>query len=269
MLREDVLDMLEKTSRTFFISITRLPDGLREAMAAGYLCMRAIDEIEDHPALDGETKARLLRDVSHLLQSQIGSKTIEAGLFEKLLSPHTSLPEVSQKLATWAAYVPAEIAAAIWHNTSAMADRMAYWALRDWKIEDRVDLDAYTFSVAGTVGLMICEVWGWFSNERLDLNHAVYFGRALQLVNIIRNHQEDLVRGADFFPEGWDLAQMIAYARKHLELTSQYMQSLQAEAFTYIIHLPLELAKATLDAIEQGQEKLSREAVLHLVQQMG
>jgi farnesyl-diphosphate farnesyltransferase len=49
--QKDALDILEATSRTFFIPISRLPPGLLEAVGSGYLCLRAIDEIEDHKEL--------------------------------------------------------------------------------------------------------------------------------------------------------------------------------------------------------------------------
>jgi farnesyl-diphosphate farnesyltransferase len=55
-LKKEALHMLEQTSRTFFIPIMRLDEGLQEAVASAYLCMRAIDEIEDHPEL-GRGKA--------------------------------------------------------------------------------------------------------------------------------------------------------------------------------------------------------------------
>ena len=42
--------MLEETSRTFYIPISRLPGGLQQAVGSAYLCLRAIDEIEDHAA---------------------------------------------------------------------------------------------------------------------------------------------------------------------------------------------------------------------------
>ncbi len=66
---EDALDMLKKTSRTFFIPISRLPAELQDAVMSGYLCLRAIDEVEDHPRLDNHTKAMLLRSISQTLQT--------------------------------------------------------------------------------------------------------------------------------------------------------------------------------------------------------
>ena len=61
---EKVMEMLRTTSRTFFIPIRRLPAGLQEAVASAYLCMRAIDEIEDHAQLERRVKIRQLRTIS-------------------------------------------------------------------------------------------------------------------------------------------------------------------------------------------------------------
>jgi phytoene/squalene synthetase len=60
-------DILAQTSRTFYIPISQLPSGLHEAVMSAYLCMRAIDEIEDDPALKPELKANLLTEVSEII----------------------------------------------------------------------------------------------------------------------------------------------------------------------------------------------------------
>ena len=51
-LPDDALRVLQETSRTFFVPIRELPAELQEVIASAYLCMRAIDEIEDHPRLE-------------------------------------------------------------------------------------------------------------------------------------------------------------------------------------------------------------------------
>ncbi len=68
-LLERALEMLERTSRTFYIPIQRLPPGLMEAVGSAYLCLRAIDEIEDHPTLKSAVKEKLLRNISQTLQA--------------------------------------------------------------------------------------------------------------------------------------------------------------------------------------------------------
>ena len=76
-LRKDALEILKETSRTFYIPIRRLPLGLQEAVASAYLCMRAIDEIEDHPELDNHTKAKLLQSVSLTFQAAVDGFAID------------------------------------------------------------------------------------------------------------------------------------------------------------------------------------------------
>lgn len=66
------------------------------------------------------------------------------------------LPEVTLRLAEWIMLCPSGIRARVADSTSSMADRMAFWAERNWQINDETDLDAYTFSVAGAVGLILC-----------------------------------------------------------------------------------------------------------------
>ena len=79
-----------------------------------------------------------------------------------------------------------------------MADRMAYWADNNWKIETESDLDRYTFGVAGAVGLLLSDLWAWYDGTKTNRTQAIGFGRGLQAVNILRNHAEDLTRGVDF-----------------------------------------------------------------------
>src|SRR5690348_4926689 len=121
---KEALAMLEATSRTFFIPISRLPDGLREAVASGYLCLRAIDEIEDHPRLENCTKATLLRTISNTLQMRFDANDFAAAL----AGSRQELPEVTLRLRDWAMLAPPSIAPRVWEATATMASRMAQWA---------------------------------------------------------------------------------------------------------------------------------------------
>lgn len=267
-LREDVLDMLRQTSRTFYIPISRLPSGLQEAVTSAYLCMRAIDEIEDHPTLDKRTKMRQLRTISELLQAQTSVDSFDYNAFARIFEgASTAQPEVSLRIGEWACLAPAAIAPRIWDATAAMAERMARWVESDWTIRTESDLDRYTFGVAGAVGLLVCDIGAWIGLQ-MHRVPALHFGRGLQAVNIMRNRKVDVARGVDFFPAGWSLADMERYARHHLSQAEAYARTLPSAPFTYFIQIPLALAIATLDALSRGEEKLSREAVLALTRQL-
>jgi farnesyl-diphosphate farnesyltransferase len=268
-LPSDALAILERTSRTFYIPISGLPDQLREAVASAYLCMRAIDEIEDHPTLDAETKARELVAISDLLQAQTTVDAFAHAEFAAIFAERASeQPEVTTRISEWACLAPAFIAPRIWEATAGMAARMARWVTDDWRIETEADLDRYTFAVAGAVGLLVCDIGAWYDGVQMHRSHALHFGRGLQSVNILRNRAVDLARGVDFYPTGWSNDDMDRYARRNLRLADEYARTLPPGPFVYFIQIPLALATATLDTLARGEEKLSREAVLALVQQM-
>ncbi|GAC1383366.1 MAG: hypothetical protein NVSMB33_11280 [Ktedonobacteraceae bacterium] len=265
-IQKIALDTLQATSRTFFLPILRLPSGLQEAVTSAYLCMRAIDEIEDHPTLDRSAKIRCLHLISQHFQEQNG---VEHFAYEHFTATFTDyqnvLPSVTLDLARWACYAPPEIAPRIWDAAATMAERMAYWIDNGWKILTEADLNRYTFSVAGAVGLLLCDLWAWYNGEQLDRSCALQFGRGLQAVNILRNRADDLARGVDFFPHDWTHQQMHHYARQHLSLAETYARTHAANAFSAFVAIPLTLALATLDALARGESKLSRSAVKALI----
>lgn len=266
-LRRDALQILKDTSRTFYIPISILPPGLQEAVASAYLCMRAIDEIEDHPGLDNPTKAKLLRTISWILQAGVDGFAVDA--FSLGFSGYeNTLAEVTLGIREWSILAPEAIAPRIWDATAAMADRMADWAEKNWKIQTESDLDRYTFGVAGAVGLLLSDLWAWYDGTESNRTQAIGFGRGLQAVNILRNHNEDLKRGVDFFPEGWTAANMHEYAGRHLTLANDYANALPTGPALDFCQIPLTLAHGTLDALANGKEKLSRRDVLALIQQL-
>lgn len=266
-LRQDALAMLERTSRTFYIPISRLPPGLQEAVTSAYLCFRAIDQIEDHPELENSTKARLLQSLSLALQAVVDGSTI-VDLSVAWGTEQNQLEEVSLRIGEWVQLAPESIAPRIWDATTAMADRMAHWALRNWTIDTEADLDRYTFGVAGAVGLLLSDLWAWYDGTPTNRTHAIGFGRGLQAVNILRNHTEDRTRGVDFFPRGWSAEKMQVYARRHLALADAYTSVLPTGPALNFCKIPLVLAYATLDALAKGEEKLNRSVVVALIEEV-
>jgi farnesyl-diphosphate farnesyltransferase len=266
---QEAMHTLKLTSRTFYLPIVRLPKGLREAVASGYLCLRAIDEVEDHPDLDGNLKAKILHTISQILQAQTSEDTFAHHVLDKaLMDYHGVLPEVTLRIGEWACLAPTFIAPRIWEATATMADRMAHWASNEFEVLSIADLDRYTYGVAGAVGLLLCDLWAWFEKIQIHRTHAIQFGRGLQTVNILRNRSEDLDRGVNFFPPDWDEARMFAYARGNLDGFSEYAKTLPKTTFMTFVEIPRTLAYATLDALERGEKKLTRRAVLRIVQQL-
>jgi farnesyl-diphosphate farnesyltransferase len=229
---------------------------------SSYLSLRAIDEIEDHPNLDKRTKISLLVDISKELQRCPDHLRHR---LSAVLKPHRDeLPEVTNRLGEWTDLPPKAIAPCIHDATAAMARRMAYWVGNDWRICTRRDLDRYTFSVAGAVGVLLSDLWAWHDGTPSRMGDAVGYGRGLQAVNIMRNRSEDLARGVDFFPDGWADDEFLLYARSNLSRGDSYVGSFPAGPAREFCRVPQVLAYATLDALARGEPKLSRDAVLEL-----
>lgn len=260
-LHKEAMDVLKETSRTFFIPINLLPEKLKETVSSAYLCMRAIDEIEDHPQLPLKTKNELLMSISQLLQTSFCEEDLE-----KILLPYKAqLPEVSLRLAEWIKLCPTDITENVLQATSTMAEGMANWAEKEWRIKDELDLDDYTYYVAGLVGVMLTDIWKWYDGTDADKKLAIAFGRGLQSVNILRNYKEDDDRGVSFFPEGWTLKDMFEYADKNLALANLYIKDITSNEIRTFCSIPLELAFATLKALKEGKEKMTRASVTEVV----
>ncbi|EQB39008.1 hypothetical protein M948_01270 [Virgibacillus sp. CM-4] len=257
-LQKDAMRVLKQTSRTFYIPITLLKPTLKKTVGSAYLCMRAVDEIEDHEQLESETKQYLLRSISKLLKED----PFDESAYSELLAPHQSfLPEVTTRLADWLDVCPDEIVLKVKESTSIMAAGMADWTEKNWIIKTKEDLDDYTYYVAGLVGVMLSDIWEWYDNTKTDYDLAIGYGRGLQAVNMLRNQEEDAERGVQFIPDGWTRADMFAYAKSNLNQAEAYIKDVRTRHILLFCKIPLALANKTLKALEDGQEKITRSEV--------
>ncbi len=244
----------------------RLPGDLRRAVASGYLCMRAIDEIEDHPDLPAGEKAVMLEQIGETLSAARTESELEA-LSALVQSAGAALPRVSRLLPQHAMMAPDGAAQVIWKATAEMALRMGHWARSGWRILGEADLDAYTFDVAGRVGLMLNALWKWYDGTDGEPDLAVGFGRGLQAVNILRNRTEDEARGVSYFPPAWTAVEMMRYTRRQLDMGESYLARLPEGPAREFCQIPLRLAQATLEALDAGADKLTRDQVIDLIGQ--
>ena len=263
-LEKEAMRVLKETSRTFYIPITLLKRELRLTVGSAYLCMRAIDEIEDHENLGNDVIEDLLRKTKTLLLQE---GDFPADDYAAIIAPYVEeLPEVTIRLADWIEVCPSGIVDKVKESTAEMAGGMADWTKKNWVVETKEDLDDYTYYVAGLVGVMLSDIWNWYDGTETDYELAVGFGRGLQAVNILRNQDEDYAeRGVRFIPEGWTRDDVFDYARKNLALADKYIEQLTTRTIILFCKIPLALAKKTLKTMEEGNEKITRQEVEEVV----
>lgn len=230
------MHVLKLTSRTFYIPIKLLKPKLRKTVGSAYLCMRAIDEIEDHIQLESEIKQHLLRETSQLLKQQ----PFDKGKYQSLIQPYEKyLPEVTIRLGDWIDFCPDEITGTVTDATSVMANGMAKWVDKGWKVKTEEDLDEYTYYVAGLVGIMLSDIWKWYDGTTTNRELAIGYGRGLQAVNVLRNVDEDRERGVQFFPDSWTKDDMFAYAEENLRKADAYMKDIKTKkTYCYFVKSP-------------------------------
>jgi farnesyl-diphosphate farnesyltransferase len=243
-------------SETFYAPISAMPTGIQEAVASAYLSLRAIDEIEDHEQMSAEAKATLLRTVSMCVQSDDGvSQVPNLCPSSRIWGPQRALlPSVTLRLDEWITLCPLEIRPGLRNCVSAMADRMATWALTGWSIKCASDLDRYSFSVSGTIALHLTDIFEHYGDFRgLSRVDAIGFGNYLQAVNIIRGHVADSHRGVSFFPTGWALREMLQYAERNRVRAECYLNAVSYGPALNFCTAILNRSDAALDKVKSGE----------------
>ena len=165
----------------FYHGLKLTPEPKRSAMYAVYAYMRACDDLVD----EAEDAAR---------------EQVEAfrRRTERVLAGEAT-PEELAAPSIWPAFR--------WAVRTYGIDRSALHAMLDGQLEDLNGgvyrsfdaLHGYCYRVAGTVGLVCLDVWGYEGGEATRAL-AVKRGLALQLTNILRDLAEDLHAGRIYLP---------------------------------------------------------------------
>lgn len=203
-------------SRTFALTIRVLPRELEETVRIAYLFMRIADTVEDDRDMAPIERKKLLEKFSACFSSgDPDPEKIEEYLgalppaWKSATHPDLFLSAHADLVFRVYAHVRPDWREAVSERVREMCSGMVHYALRrredGWfALETRQELLDYCYFVAGTVGLMLTDLFSSgmapARKERLRSN-AVAFGLALQLVNIARDIPADGTRSTVFVPE--------------------------------------------------------------------
>jgi farnesyl-diphosphate farnesyltransferase len=141
------------------------------------------------------------------------------------------------------------------------------------------ELRQYCYAVAGIVGELITEL---LVSDVVELEPAAdalrriapWFGEGLQLVNILKDADEDAHRGRVFLPPGVPRESIFRLARADLARAKDYSQAVArcrpGQGILPFVQLPIRLAHGTLTRIERcgAGAKLTRREVAGILQQV-
>ncbi len=260
-------DLLLRTSRTFALSIPRLPEPTRREVTVAYLLFRIADTLEDATLWTPRRgEAELVRLADHLRADQSSelAATAAGWVDDPPLDQPDYLDLLGQTPLVFEALHRLSPAAdeIISTHTVRTTERMASFLRRPSgaTLADLDQLREYCYAVAGIVGEMLTEL---FLLERPMLSRcapalrerAAPFGEALQLVNILKDSADDAVEGRRFLPETATRDEVFALARQDLRSAAEYVLVLQDAAaprgLIEFTALPVLLARRALDRVER------------------
>ena len=217
MLINDKIDnLLESTSRSFYPTLKYLPKKVRGQIGLLYLLARVADTIADSKHGDTDELLRLLRSYNDVAQGKSDKLPDFSSLAEIQDNPHEAelLRNVGDVVEGLEVY-PKEDR----ERMLECLDIIVSGQILDLErfgpaneggnisaLNDNLELDDYTFRVAGCVGVF----WTKMSlahiisippeQEKEFFEKGVRFGKALQMINILRDIPEDLRFGRCYIP---------------------------------------------------------------------
>lgn len=280
---------LEKTSRTFALSIPLLDEPLRREVTLAYLLFRVADTLEDAAAWTASQRSECLLECAAVVRNgdehqalRASRRWLELGPSEHagylaLLEAFPALLRDTRSLR------PASVERVEHHllRTIERMDTFLRGADDDGAVvlRSRADLESYCYAVAGIVGELLTDLFVLHTpalnpSATALLRDAPAFGEGLQLVNIARDAGDDAQEGRAFIPPGMTPADVLAMAHADLDRAERYIALLReggAPAGTVsFVALPVALARATLQRVrlEGAGAKLSRAEVATLMHEI-
>lgn len=275
----ELAGLLERTSRTFALTIPLLPAPLARQVGLAYLLFRVADTLEDATLWPRDRRLAALEAFATWLEGAGDGAWIEAARATPPVAHDGYLALLARAPAVRAATERLDDAPreAIRAGVLATARRMHGFVARQdeagaLELRDLDDLRAYCYAVAGIVGEMLTALFVLAEPDlaavrgRLDAGAAA-FGEALQLVNILKDAASDAREGRLYVPEAIPREAVEALARADVARGRVYLDALReggaSKGVRAFCALPLRLAEATLDRLREGA-KLTREEVMQL-----
>jgi farnesyl-diphosphate farnesyltransferase len=226
-------DLLQATSRSFYLTLRVLPARVRPQIGLAYLLARTTDTIADTEILPVVQRLDALQKLRERILGQNSAPLYFDGLAEKqnLSAEKLLLEKIEDSLSALQNFSGADqklirgVLTTITSGQELDLKRFGRWtetagepsatfaACGDARpttkiiaLETAAELDDYTYRVAGCVGefwTKICRAH-LFPNAKLDeqqfIGDGIRFGKGLQLVNILRDLPADLKNGRCYLP---------------------------------------------------------------------
>lgn len=254
-MSSDILPLLKRVSRSFYLSLRLLPGAVRPTLSLAYLLARASDSVADASSTPVENRLRLLRALPHAWPAADGTLAGPLPDGEKellqvlpdLLQRLASSPDRGEILEVWNTILSGQI-----FDLERFSSNSAPLTL-----DEAV---RYTGLVAGCVGTFwtqICfkHVAGYSDESPGTMCGLGFdFGCGLQWVNILRDRHADAAAGRIYVTRE-DFPAAMEIARKNLMAGARYAEAVRPRRLRAACRLPLDLGIRTLDLVAANPQE--------------
>ncbi|MDC0088361.1 squalene/phytoene synthase family protein, partial [Akkermansiaceae bacterium] len=239
--------ILKDVSRSFYLSMRLLPATMRDPISLGYLLARASDTLADTEGLDAQLRFDVLTGFSDVLQgadikpwlTQLKQDVIPKQKHEG----EKVLLENIEAVLEWLSSVPDNQQQAI-HEVMGHILRGQKLDIERFELQEGFhfttddELEEYCYLVAGCVGEFWTEVGVMTVDQFSNIDSAklkklgVNYGKALQLINILRDFPVDLQQGRCYIPsvEIEDTKALMTEAARWRQKARSYLRDGEAYA---------------------------------------
>jgi farnesyl-diphosphate farnesyltransferase len=189
--------ILPKVSRTFALGIDALKGQLKNSILTGYLLCRIADTIEDDPNFNYEKKILYLNTFLNCFADRTQIHSI-CDLSNELKSDEAHLDLIKNTNNVFCIFdsLSSNSQAILKHWVTEMVLGMIQFISRHQnkiRIKSIGEYKQYCYYVAGTVGLMLTDLWKEYAiflgekKYQLLLKSSKVFGQGLQTINILKD----------------------------------------------------------------------------------
>lgn len=262
IFNSDLDSILEGTSRSFYLSLKELPREIRKQVSLLYMLARTSDTIADSEGGEPEDLLQALESYNEFTQgnSDEAPDLEELSEFQSNISEGLLLKNVDKVASNISQFSESDqesirnCLGTIIGGQILDLKRFSSGVDGIPSIEENDELDDYAYRVAGSVG----EFWTQMSldhlfkikeeNEAEIFENGVRFGKALQMINILRDIPADLELGRCYIPR--------RSLDEHGMSPSDLLDSSKMESFRPLYNEYLDLTDQHLDSAVQYIEML-------------
>ena len=267
--KEAILSELKLVSRSFYLTLKILPGNIFAPAGIAYLIARYIDNIVDNESFSINSKKSHLYNIRQSFTNATNNREKNESLIYKIQKDYPqvlSYKTLFNSLSCEDQHLVSKVLLEITDGMLFELEKLTNNSPTEVKfLNTNSELDNYIYKIAGSVGeffsklILLHEKKLKLSDSNYFLELSIDFGKALQLTNIIRDFNSDLIEGKCYIPKSilanhkLDPSDLLNHSENKVEIALSELLELATQyyirAAIYILYIPKSCTRLRLAAL--------------------